>query len=64
MRQIEAASKMKGADGPAFAEYLDRIRYRLDTREIISRGEYQRRFPNGRSPKGSGPSEPGPDGGG
>ena len=63
-RQIEAASKMKGADGPAFAEYLDRIRYRLDTREIISRGEYLRRFPNGRSPGGSGPSGPGPDGGG
>jgi tetratricopeptide (TPR) repeat protein len=53
-RQIEAASKMKGADQPAFAEYLDRIRYRLETREIISRGEYLRRFPNGRRPKGAG----------
>jgi len=53
-RQIEAASKMKEADEPAFAEYLDRIRYRLETREIISRGEYLRRFPNGRSTQGAG----------
>jgi len=53
-RQIESASKMKGAEGPEFADYLDRIRYRLETREIISRGEYLRRFPNGRRPKRAG----------
>ncbi len=55
---------MNGADGPAFAEYLDRIRYRLETREIISRNEYLRRFPNGRSRNGSSPSGPGASGGG
>jgi tetratricopeptide (TPR) repeat protein len=53
-RQIESASKMKGAEGPEFAEYLDRIRYRLETREIISRNEYLRRFPNGRRAKDGG----------
>ena len=63
-RQIEIASKMKDADGPAFAEYLDRIRYRLETREIISRDEYLRRFPNGRSPKGPTPDGHGARGGG
>jgi len=63
-RQIEAASKMKGADGPAFAEYLDRIRYRLETREIISRNEYRRRFPNGRSPNETTRNRTGAGGGG
>jgi hypothetical protein len=53
-RQIETALKMKGAEGTAFEEYLDRIRYRLETREIISRGEYVRRFPNGRGKKTGG----------
>lgn len=63
-QQIGIASKMKGADGPQFAEYLDRIRYRLETREIISRSEYRRRFPNGRSPKGPTPDAPSASGGG
>jgi len=63
-RQIESASKMKGAEGPEFADYLDRIRYRLETREIISRDEYRRRFPNGRSPKGPTPDGHGARGGG
>jgi hypothetical protein len=31
-----------------FGEYKERIQYRLDTREIIDRAEYKRRFPNGR----------------
>jgi len=53
-RQIEIASKMQGAEGPQFAEYVDRIRYRLETREIISRSEFVRRFPNGWKPKGGG----------
>ena len=52
--EIESASKMNGAEGPEFAEYLDRIRYRLETREIISRNEYVRRFPNGRRAKDGG----------
>jgi len=63
-RQIETASGMKGAEGPEFAEYLDRIRYRLESREIISRSEYLRRFPKGRNPDGSGSNSPGPGGGG
>ena len=53
-RQIETALKMKGAEGKAFEETVDRIRYRLETREIISRSEYVRRFPNGRGKKGGG----------
>ncbi|HKQ59640.1 MAG TPA: hypothetical protein VJS92_00060 [Candidatus Polarisedimenticolaceae bacterium] len=48
-RQIELASKMKGVEQPAFAEYVGRIRYRLETREIISAREYGQRFPNGRN---------------
>lgn len=63
-RQIEAASKLKGADGPVFAEYVDRIRYRLETREIISRNEFLRRFPKGRSPKEPAPANHGANGGG
>src|SRR5262245_28151332 len=53
-RQIETAMKMKGAEGKAFEEYLDRIHYRIETREIISRGEYERRFPNGRGKQSGG----------
>jgi len=32
---------------PDFKEYGERIRYRLATREIIDRKEFQKRFPNG-----------------
>ena len=53
-RFLEIVSKMQGAEGPQFAEYVDRIRYRLETREIISRSEFVRRFPNGWKPKGGG----------
>jgi len=38
------AEKAGGAGQPPFIEYQARIRHRLDTREIISREEYQRRF--------------------
>jgi tetratricopeptide repeat protein len=37
----------------AFQEYAERIRYRLDTRQIISKTEYDRRFRNGQAQKGN-----------
>jgi hypothetical protein len=43
---LEEAAKMAQGD-PQFTEYEDRIRHRLDSREIITRDEFQRRFPNG-----------------
>lgn len=43
---LEEAGKLAQGD-PAFAEYEGRIRYRLHSREIITRQEYQRRFPDG-----------------
>jgi hypothetical protein len=38
---------MPGADSPELADFLDRIHFRLDKREIINTAEFQRRFPNG-----------------
>ena len=34
----------------SYYEYAERIRYRLDSREIIDRDEYNRRFRNGKDP--------------
>ncbi len=47
---LEASRKAAGADPESqksFQEYAERIRYRLDTRQIISKSEYDRRFRGG-----------------
>ncbi len=45
--RLEAAKSLSPPDSPEFAEYSQRIRYRLATRTIITRTEFKRRFPNG-----------------
>lgn len=44
---LDKAGKQIGADHPDFKEYESRIRHRLQSREIISRREYNKRFPGG-----------------
>jgi hypothetical protein len=46
LAHLEKAQKA-GGDPAAFKEYEGRIRYRLATREIIDKKEYDRRFPQG-----------------
>ncbi len=49
---LEQAKRLAGAENASLKEYEARILYRLDSREIISREEYQRRFPAGYVRKG------------
>jgi hypothetical protein len=51
LKNLEKASKLAGPKDPEFLEYQPRILHRLETREIITRTEYARRFPNGYQPK-------------
>lgn len=44
---LDEASKVKADQEAQFKDYSERILYRLSSREIISRTEYKRRFPNG-----------------
>jgi tetratricopeptide (TPR) repeat protein len=48
---LKKAVLMAGPKDPDVKEYTGRIQLRLDTREIITRAEYMRRFPNGYQPK-------------
>lgn len=48
LAHLERAAGMVKGDPERFREYERRIRHRLETREIISRQEYERRFPRGR----------------
>jgi tellurite resistance protein len=48
LAQLRKASALAKGDRAAFEEYEARILHRLETREIISRAEYLRRFPSGR----------------
>jgi len=50
LKNLDRASKMAGKN-PDAADYRERILHRLDTREIITRQEFQRRFPHGYQPK-------------
>jgi len=45
--QMELARSLEGADSEVFREYESRIQHRLDTKEIITREEFVKRFPNG-----------------
>ena len=49
--KLEEAKKL-GDKALQESNYEERIRYRLETREIIDRKEFQRRFPNGWKPSG------------
>jgi tetratricopeptide (TPR) repeat protein len=51
LKNVDKASQLSPSNEPQLAEYRHRILYRLDTREIISRDEFKRRFPNGYQPK-------------
>lgn len=42
-----AKNKLTAGQEEAFAEYEARVRYRLETKEIITAEEFHRRFPNG-----------------
>ena len=52
LKYLDQAKQLAGAEDPAFKEYQGRILYRLDSREIITREEYHRRFPGGYVRKG------------
>ncbi len=47
---LEQAKRL-AQDDPAFTEYENRTLYRLQSREIITREEYYKRFPEGWSPE-------------
>lgn len=47
LRYVEIASKMVSPNDIAVKQYEQRIRHRLATREIITRQEYERSFPQG-----------------
>jgi tetratricopeptide (TPR) repeat protein len=46
LKNLDRASKAAGKN-PESADYRERILHRLDTREIITREEFSRRFPHG-----------------
>ncbi|NOZ23479.1 MAG: hypothetical protein GXP25_20580 [Planctomycetes bacterium] len=48
LRYLEQAKRLAGKDDPEFQEYEERIRHRLESREIISQQEYERRFRKGK----------------
>jgi tetratricopeptide (TPR) repeat protein len=47
LEKLERAKSLAGGKRADIAEYEQRIRHRLATREILSPSEYKRRFPNG-----------------
>ncbi len=47
LARLERAKALSTADPARFEEYAARIRFRLETREIISKAEYDKRFPHG-----------------
>src|SRR5262249_39705639 len=46
---LDKARALSRVDPARFKEYEERIRYRLETREIIDKAEYDKRFPQGRT---------------
>ena len=47
LEEMERARAVAGADNDVFREYESRIQHRLESKEIISREEFVKRFPNG-----------------
>jgi hypothetical protein len=49
VKRLDEAAKL-GGPSAAFDEYRGLIQHRLDTREVVSRQEFRRRFPSGYQP--------------
>jgi hypothetical protein len=49
----EEAKKQAGTHLDIFGDFENRLQYRLQTRDIINRKEFARRFPNGWKPEGA-----------
>ncbi len=47
LKRLDQARKMAGPNNPEMQEYAERIEHRLDSRQILKREEYQKRFPSG-----------------
>jgi tetratricopeptide (TPR) repeat protein len=52
LKRLDQARKLAGPNNPEMQEYAQRIEHRLDTRQILKREEYQKRFPSGYHPEG------------
>lgn len=51
LKEAEQRTAQTPDDKKAFEEYAERIRYRLDSRQIISKTEYDQRFRSGKTKK-------------
>jgi hypothetical protein len=58
LRQLEKAAALAPPGDKDYPEYANRIRHRIETREIIKREEFRRRFPNGWKPEAAPSAEP------
>jgi tetratricopeptide (TPR) repeat protein len=47
LKRLEQARKLAGPANAETQEYVERIQHRLDTRQILTREEYVKRFPSG-----------------
>ena len=47
IKRLDQARKLAGPSNPHMQEYEERIQHRLDTRQILTREEYMKRFPSG-----------------
>ncbi|HEY1270180.1 MAG TPA: hypothetical protein VGH16_23185 [Candidatus Binatia bacterium] len=47
LKYLDQARQLAGTEDPRFKEFEARITFRLDSREIISKQEYDKRFPSG-----------------
>jgi hypothetical protein len=54
LQHLERARELTGQEDEHFPEYENRIQHRLHTREIITRDEFNQRFPNGWKPEEAG----------
>lgn len=54
LQYLQRAKALAGPEDERFQEYENRIRHRLHTREIITRDDFNRRFPNGWKPEDAG----------
>jgi hypothetical protein len=54
LEQARTLAQSSPANQQGYAEYAERIRYRLESREIIDKDEYDRRFRKASPPKGKG----------
>jgi len=52
LKRLDQARKLAGPNNPEMQEFVQRIQHRLDTRQILKREEFQKRFPSGYHPEG------------